>query len=134
MRKMAQNLLLVMACMTSTVALAMPGQEAGHAVAGHTYEWHWDQGAFKGAAFRVAFQQDGQLHWEGIEGGAIGKKDTEKQYQSAAVSKAVQIVSWQEKSGYTVTIVLNFGDGTCQGIVSNQGEWYPLSGNFKQIQ
>lgn len=132
--KMMMTYFLVFVCMLSSVAaFAYKPNDVEHTAAGHTFEWHWEQGAFKGAAFRVSFLHDGQLQWQGIEGGVSGKHDTEKQFHSTSISKDVQMISWLEKSGYTVTIILNFSDDTCQGVVSSNSEWYPLSGKFKQL-
>ncbi len=133
MKMMMTYFLLLVSMLSAVSAFASKPNDAEHAAAGHTFEWHWEQGAFKGAAYRVSFQHDGQLQWQGIEGGVSGKHDTEKQFQSTAISTDVQMISWLEKSGYTVTIILNFSDDTCQGTVSNSSEWYPLSGKFKQI-
>lgn len=105
---------------------------SAHLISGHTYEWHWQKGAFAGAGFNVSFHNDGSLLWKGIAGGMKGKHDTEKMYSAREISSNVQLVSWQEKSGYTVTIVLNFSDHSCHGVVSNGKEWYPLDGTFAQ--
>jgi len=132
MKKMMAHFLFMVSMLSSTAAFANKPDKVEHAVAGHTFQWHWEQGAFKGAAYQVSFLQDGQLQWQGIAGGVIGKHDTEKQYQSTAISKDIRMISWLEKSGYAITIILNYSDGSCQGIVSNNNEWYPLSGKFKQ--
>ncbi len=129
---MAYALFLV-SVLSSMSAFAGKPNDAEHAVAGHTFEWLWQQGAFKDAGFRVSFLPDGRLQWQGIQGAVTGKQATEKQYQSIAIAGDLQMISWLEKSGYTVTIVLNYSDGTCHGIVSNNNEWYPLSGSFRQI-
>jgi hypothetical protein len=132
MKKMMAYFLFMASMLNSAATFANKPDNVEHAVAGHTFEWHWEQGAFKGAAFQVSFLQDGQLQWQGIAGGVVGKHDSEKQYQSTVISKDIQMISWLEKSGYAVTIILNFSNGSCQGIVSNTNEWYPLSGKFKQ--
>lgn len=133
MYKMMAYFLFLVSMLPAASALGANASDAGHVVAGRTFEWHWERGAFKGAAFRVSFLPDGRVQWRGTEGGVAGKQDTEKQYQSLALSKDLQMISWLEKSGYTVTIILDSSDGTCQGIVSNNSEWYPLSGKFKQV-
>lgn len=132
MKKMMPCYLFFVSMLISTAAFADKPGNFDHVIPGHTFEWHWEQGAFKGAAYQVTFLKDGQLHWQGIAGGVIGKQDREKQYQSAVIANDILMISWLEKSGYTVTIILNFSNGTCQGIVSNNSEWYPLSGKFKQ--
>lgn len=103
------------------------------AIEGHTFEWRWSEGAFKGAAFNVTFKQDGELAWKGIEGLVVGKGDIEKEYVVKSISENVKLISWSEKSGYTVTIVLNFENGLCTGVVSKGQEWYPLSGRFSRV-
>ena len=36
-------------------------------------------------------------------------------------------------SGYTLTVVLNFGDHGLVGFASNDKEWYPLKGTFEPV-
>lgn len=129
MKKMMTYFLLLVSTLSSVSAFAGRANDVGRVVAGHTFEWHWEQGAFKGAAFRVSFLHDGRLHWLGIQGGVRGKQNTGKQYQSIALSNNLQMISWLEKSGCTVTIIPNSSEGTCQEIVSSTSEWYPLSGS-----
>jgi phenolic acid decarboxylase len=101
-------------------------------IKGHSFEWRWEKGAFKGAGFGVDFKNDGTLVWRGIAGPVLGKTDSEKQYEAKNIAENIYLVSWAEKSGYVVTIVLNFADQSCHGIVSNKNEWYPLEGKFVQ--
>jgi len=128
-----KNLIIIcLLLMPSMNSYANPASNK-NIIQGNTFEWVWDEGAFKGASYNVTFLVDGQLRWRGVSGPNEGKGDTEKKYSVNSISKNIQLISWQKKSGLTVTIALNFEDNSCYGVVSTGNEWYPLSGRFKQI-
>ena len=52
-------------------------------------------------------------------------------YAAEKITDDVCIVSYLSKSGYTLTVVLNFRDGSTVAIASNEKDWVPAHGSFE---
>jgi hypothetical protein len=50
------------------------------------------------------------------------------------VTDDVGVVSYLAESGFTITIVLNFGNGRMVGFASNAKEWMPVKGTFEVVE
>ncbi|MFD1160758.1 MoaF-related domain-containing protein [Roseovarius aestuarii] len=92
----------------------------------------WTEGAFAGE-YRLTLLADGQIKWEGLEGAEKGKSATENGFYSTDIAEGVYLLSWLERAGYTVNVILNTEAKTINGIVSNEEEHYPLKGELLEF-
>ena len=52
---------------------------------------------------------------------------------SVKVSEDVFVVSYLSEGGYTLTVALNFSDGTVVGFASNESDWTQQAGTFEVL-
>ncbi|BFV56085.1 hypothetical protein KCMC57_up11890 [Kitasatospora sp. CMC57] len=87
------------------------------AFAGHTYLFQVDNGA----AFRNTYSADGRrLRWEGLGESAGQWEDVE--LHVAQVAPEIYFVSWTEKSGITVSHVMDLAAMTVRTFWTFEGE------------
>ena len=123
---------------TNIRSSALSGQ-----VSGKTIRLSWADGPTKGTTQEHIFHKDGKVEWHSIETGDKAKpaaessgskeaKTPEKpQYAAEKISDNVCMVSYLSKSGYTLTVVLNFSDDSTVAIASNEKDWLPAHGSFE---
>ncbi|MDC1162316.1 phenolic acid decarboxylase [Tenacibaculum sp.] len=104
-----------------------------NSLVGKTIIWEWIEGAFKGGKYEVSLFNNGSIHWKGLEGAEKGQEATDKQYSIMQISNNVHTLSWLESIGWTVTVTINTKENTAFGFVSNNEQWYPLSGILESI-
>lgn len=68
-----------------------------------------------------------------ISGPQAGHSGTEEEYAAVEVGDRVYAVSYLARSGYTLTVALDFKRGTMVGFASGEGEWYPGRGTFEVV-
>ena len=90
---------------------------------GKTLRWTFTDGPAAGAIYEHTFHEDGTVEWRVTEGPAKGKSARENAYAAVKVSDDVFAVSYLAASGYTLTVVLNFGDHRIFGFASNDKQW-----------
>jgi hypothetical protein len=112
-------------------------------VCGKTIRLSWADGPTKGTTQEHVFHKDGTVEWHSIEtagkskpavegGGTKAAKKPEKpHYAGAKITDDVCMVSYLSHSGYTLTVVLNFSDGSTAAIASNEKDWLPAHGSFE---
>jgi len=105
-------------------------------VAGTTMRFTWTSGPTQGKAHDHRFGEDGQVEWRSAvtHGTQPGVGEFERAHYAAMdVSDDVCLVSYLAKSGYTLTVALNFADSVICGVASNEKTWTPVQGAFEVL-
>ena len=112
-------------------------------VCGKTIRLSWADGPTKGTTQEHVFHKDGTVEWHSIETGGKAKPATESgsakpakkpekpHYAGVKITDDICMVSYLSQSGYTLTVVLNFSDGSTAAIASNEKDWLPARGSFE---
>ena len=112
-------------------------------VFGKTVRLSWADGPTKGTTQAHVFHKNGTVQWHSIESGAkakpavesggtkVAKKPETPQYAAEKISDDICMVSYLSQSGYTLTVVLDFSDGSTVAIASNEKDWVPVHGSFE---
>ena len=108
--------------------------ERASEIQGKTIRFVWADGPTAGKTHEHRFKPDGIVEYAPVENGAPGKFTTEKSYAAFKAGKDVYLVSYLGSSGYTLTVALNFADGTLCGIASGAKEWFPVKGRFEVVE
>jgi hypothetical protein len=111
------------------------------AIRGKIVRFSFHEGPTKGASYDHTFHDDGTVSWhdaaaakrsETKQAGSSDKpKEPPTQYGSFQVTDDVYVVSYLSKSGYTLTLALNFETDELFGFASNDQHWYPVRGIFE---
>ena len=112
-------------------------------VCGKTIRLSWADGPTKGTTQEHVFHKNGTVQWHSIDLGAKAKPATESggtkaakkpetpQYVAEKISDDICMVSYLSQSGYTLTVALNFSDGSTVAIASNEKDWLPAHGSLE---
>src|SRR2546421_3572431 len=113
-------------------------------VRGKTIRWTYEDGPMAGKSFEHVFGEDGEVTWHETDRRTAAKPPTNGQrkvdkrtahtqakYQVARVNDSVYVVSCLAGSGYTLTSVLDFADGTVVSFASNEKELVLQRGTFE---
>jgi hypothetical protein len=111
-------------------------------VTGKTVRLSWTEGPTKGTTQAHHFFADGTVEWHseagdkpasqaGANKDAAKKKPERPKYMAADIGADACLVSYLSQSGYTLTVALNFGDGSTVGVASNEKTWVPVRGSFE---
>lgn len=111
-------------------------------VRGKTIRLSWTDGPTKGTTHEHVFHADGTVDWHSVDGEEKEKAQTggaqqaapkpeRPKYAAFAVSDDVCLVSYLSTSGYTLTVILRFTDGSTVGFASNDKTWFPVQGTFE---
>src|SRR4051794_23767731 len=107
------------------------------AVRGKTIRYVWTGGPTKGKTYEHVFQEDGTVEWREVDdsgapegGGASetkashleekGRPGERAPYAAMEAAKDVYAVSYLAKSGYTLTVVLDFKTSRMVGVASGE--------------
>jgi hypothetical protein len=114
------------------------------AIRGKTVRFSFHEGPTKGASYDHLFHDDGTVSWSDASstkrgettgpGSSEAKKEPPTRYGSFQVTDDVYVVSYLSKSGYTLTLALNFETDELFGFASNDQHWYPVRGIFEIIE
>ena len=102
-------------------------------VAGKAFRFHWLAGPTAGKSHEHIFHTNGTVSYAQVEPEHAPQYRTEKQYGALEVGSDVVVVSYLAKSGYTLTVAMDFRTHRLQGFASNSQEWYPVQGRFDEI-
>ena len=114
-------------------------------VRGKTVRLSWTDGPTKGTTHEHVFHEDGTVEWHSVgskeneatgseSGGDEPKRGTERpRYAGVKITDDVCLVSYLSHSGDTLTVTLNFKDGSTAGVASNEKEWFPVRGAFEVV-
>ena len=112
-------------------------------VSGKTIRLSWTDGPTKGTTHEHVFHKDGTVEWRSIETDSkdkpavksgepkIIKRPERPHYLGAKINNDVCMISYLAESGYTLTVVLNFSEGSTVAIASNAKDWFPALGTFE---
>jgi hypothetical protein len=115
------------------------------ALRGKTIRFSFHEGPTKGASYDHAFRDDGTVTWHDSAATKHGEseskaatesgttKEPPTKYGSFQVADDVYVVSYLSKSGYTLTVALNFETDELFGFASNDESWYPVRGIFEVL-
>jgi hypothetical protein len=102
------------------------------AVRGKTLRFNWTDGPTKGATHEHVFHEDGTVEWHSAGAGAKRDGDGERvRFADERVADGVRLVSYLSKSGYTLTVALNFQSRSIVGVASNDSQWMPVHGRLE---
>lgn len=62
-----------------------------------------------GNEFELCFHSPKSLTWKAVKGAEAGTTDTEA-YSQSTIAPGIELIGWVEKSGFTVSQVLNLND------------------------
>ena len=115
------------------------------AIRGTTMRWAWTEGPTQGMAHDHVFHDDGTVEWHDAgsapptkpskeAAGARGSTRPERvPYAAFEVTSEIFAVSYLSRSGFTLTVVLNFATRQLVGVASGGKDWYPLRGTFEVV-
>ena len=121
------------------------------AIRGKTLRFVFHEGPTKGASYDHVFHDDGTVTWsdsantkrgeakttdsgETKSGTTTETKESPTRYGSFQVTDDVYVVSYLSKSGYTLTLALNFETDELFGFASNDQHWYPVRGVLEIVE
>ena len=81
-------------------------------VRGKTIRFTWKDGPTKGKTHEHVFHDDGTVEWHSMgssDGGSSGQAERVR-YADEKITRVVRLVSYLSKSGYTLSVALNFED------------------------
>ena len=99
---------------------------------GKTVRWSFNEGPTKGSVYEHTFNADGTVEYREVSKGE-GKATREKQCAVERITPSVHVISYLASSGYTLTVVLNFGDMSAISYASNEKGWFPAKGAFEVV-
>jgi len=120
----------------------MTADKISDQVRGKTIRLTWSDGPTKGTAQDHIFHANGTVEWH--ESGTDKKEKPAPQdkaatkaekpdYAAVKITDDVCLVSYLSQSGYTLTVTLNFQNGTSVGAASNGKSWFPVKGTFEVL-
>jgi len=120
----------------------MPTQNSQDPVSGKTIRLAWSEGPTKGSTHEHKFFADGTVEWHAVKSAgesstANGKKREQPErprYSAFKLDNDICLFSYLSKSGYTLTVTLNFADHSTAGFASNESTWTPLRGQFEIVR
>ena len=109
-------------------------------IRGSTIRFTWIDGPTKGSTHEHVFHEDGTVTWRAIERDSDRRRPTSAaaesdrpRYYSVEVTDDFWFVSYLSNAGYTLTVVLNFEDGSMVGVASSDKTWFPVHGHFQVV-
>jgi hypothetical protein len=114
-------------------------------VRGKTIRMSWTEGPAAGAMEEQIFHQDGTVERRSAtdfgsnasgftHGSAAGLLPPERPpYVGIKITYDVCLVSFLSRSGYTLTVALNFGDGSAVGFYSSEKESLTVKATFQVL-
>lgn len=105
-------------------------------VRGRTLRFAWTEGPTEGKTHEHRFHHDGTVEWRAAGMQPVGERkpvDERPEYFASDVGEDSCFVSYLSKSGYTLSLVLNFVRRTIVGVASNDKEWMPIRGHLEVV-
>jgi hypothetical protein len=114
----------------------MSGTDLKTGVTGKTIRFSWKDGPTKGTTHEHVFHQDGTVEWHDLEKGAGESKGSPAErprFLDEEIASGIRLVSYQSRSGFTLTVALNSQNGVIAGVASNEKVWLPVHGSFEVV-
>jgi phenolic acid decarboxylase len=102
-------------------------------LSGKTIHWTFSEGPTKGTTYEHKLYRDGSIGFRVVEGEGEGRHEKVKQGAVEKISDEVHVISYLSASGYTLTAILNFADGSVVSYASNSEGWFPAQGTFELV-
>lgn len=111
-------------------------------IRGRTIRLTWTAGPTQGKTHEHFFHDDGTVEWRAVDSGTASKaaqaaKPAAESSERPAclgrdVGDQVVLVSYlSPRSGYTLTVALDFRNQTVVGVASDGRNWTPVEGTFE---
>ena len=110
------------------------------AIRGKTIRFRWTDGPTKGTTHEHVFHEDGTVVFHDVGASKPSSPDAAPRaperpaYAASKVTDGVYVVSYLAPSGYTLTVVLNFGNQRLIGFSSSAKDWFPVGGTFEVVR
>ena len=88
----------------------MKDVEQAAAIRGKTIRFVWTEGPTKGKTHEHVFHPDGTVTWSDADASEAASPKEKPPYAANRITDDIYAVSYLAPSGYTLTVVLNFGD------------------------
>jgi hypothetical protein len=100
---------------------------------GRTIKFAWTQGPTEGKVHEHRFLDDGTVEWHALDDRSAGADKPavveRPEYFAADIGQDACFMSYlSNKSGYTLSLVLNFANRTILGVASNDKRWFRVRG------
>lgn len=120
----------------------MPEPSRDPAIRGKTIQFKWTEGPTTGTTHEHVFHEDGTVEWRDAERSGPRQpgssqtpgREEKPVYAATKVAEQTYVISYLAGSGYTLTVVLNFGNRQLIGFASSAKEWYPVRGSFEVVK
>ena len=108
-------------------------------IRGKTIRWSYEDGPTKGQSFEHEFFADGTVTYRMLDQKKPSSDGDTKQaerpkYEVAKVTTDVGSVSYLAPSGWTLTTVLDFDEGTMVSFASNEKQLFVQRGSFEVLE
>jgi hypothetical protein len=103
-------------------------------VRGKTLRFTWTDGPTQGATHEHVFHEDGTVEWHSAAAGTKQDRPERVRFADERVAEGVRLASYLSRSGYTLTLVLNFQRRSIAGVASNDSQWMPVHGTLEAAQ
>lgn len=108
------------------------------AVTGKTIRFSWKDGPTKGMTHEHVFHEDGTVEWHSVDPSGSRERAApahaeRPRFVDEGIADGIRLVSYLSSSGYTLTVVLNYDNGSIAGVASNEKSWTPIHGTFEVV-
>ena len=101
-------------------------------LSGHTLRLNWDTGPMKGRSYDHEFREDGTVEFR-VAGTPKVIGAERPAYFALDVGPDALLMSYLSRNGFTLSVALNYADGTCVAIASNEKMLSPSTGTFTVV-
>ena len=110
-----------------------PPQAVPETLQGKTVRWQFSEGPTQGTVYEHVIGKDGSISWNSAGGKGKGESPVDGKGTVEKVADNVHVISYLSPSGFALTAVLNFEDGSVLSFASNEKEWFPAHGTFEIV-
>lgn len=105
-------------------------------IRGTTIRWSYEDGPMAGKTFEHSFAGDGTVTWRELDGKEASPSGNEPsaKYELARITDDVYAVAYLSDSGFTLTTVLDFDEGTAVSFASNEKQLLVQRGSFERVK
>ena len=115
--------------------------ERAVAIRGRTLRWSWTEGPTRGETHEHRFGDDGTVTWRSVQADAPPGPSMDRDaggeratYAALRLSDEIYLVSYLAPSGFTLTVAVNFADGSVAGFASGADAWFAVRGTNEIVE
>lgn len=105
-------------------------------IRGRTLRFAWTDGPTAGKTHEHRFHTDGTVDWRAVDASTSSAPKASSQerpeYFAADVGDDACFVSYLSSSGFTLSLVVDFGTRAIVGVASNERQWVPVRGRLER--